>query len=791
MGEILIKSIIEEVEQSFLDYSLSVITDRAIPSAEDGVKPVARRILYDMHNKGYFSNKKFVKCAQPVGDTMGRFHPHGDSSIYGALVWLSQPWNMRYPLIEFHGNNGSRDGDGPAAYRYTECRLSKAGEEMLRDLKKDTSDWVPAYTDEENEPVYLPGGIPNLLVNGTSGIAVGMACSFAPHNLNEIMDAAIYTLKNPECEAKELLQFVQGPDFPTGGIVINKDELPSAYLTGKGRARIRAEYVIETEKNKDKIVFTSIPYKVSKEKLQVDIDKLCEENKIEGITSIRDESSKDGVRFVIELGKGVSSEPVISKLFKFTQLEETYSFNQVALVDKKPKVLNLKQLIEIYNNHQIDVLLRKTKYDASRVNDKIHILEGLLIALEDIDNVIALIKKSESSSIAKISLMAKYNLSEIQAKAILDMRLSKLAKLEKVEIQKEKDSLVIELDRLNNILSNPIPTLIQYFIELKEKFGDERRSKITQVAITPEEKEIEFVTPEKCVVVMTEGGTIKRISSSNFKPQKRNGKGVKTQEDITSTIVRTNTIDSLMIFSNKGRMYRLLVNDIPEGTNSSKGQSIKSLIAMDVDEQPVTMYSIYRDTDAKFVLFVTKNGIVKKTSLDEYTKTKKKSGISAINIKDGDSLATVSLINKEQLILITAKGNAIRFESTDILPSSRITIGVKGINISEEDYVVAALPIRNINDQLAIFSKNGMGKKVKIDEFPLQKKAGKGLICYKPTLTSGEVVAATLIDDNDNILLVGNKNSLCISAKEIPLLGRNSIGNQLIKDNALSSVSKT
>lgn len=791
MGEILTKSIIEEVEQSFLDYSLSVITDRAIPSAEDGVKPVARRILYDMHNKGYFSNKKFVKCAQPVGDTMGRFHPHGDSSIYGALVWLSQPWNMRYPLIEFHGNNGSRDGDGPAAYRYTECRLSKAGEEMLRDLKKDTSDWVPAYTDEENEPVYLPGGIPNLLVNGTSGIAVGMACSFAPHNLNEIMDAAIYTLKNPECEVKELLQFVQGPDFPTGGIVINKDELPSAYLTGKGRARIRAEYVIETEKNKDKIVFTSIPYKVSKEKLQVDIDKLCEENKIEGITSIRDESSKDGVRFVIELGKGVSSEPVISKLFKFTQLEETYSFNQVALVDKKPKVLNLKQLIEIYNNHQIDVLLRKTKYDANRVSDKIHILEGLLIALEDIDNVIVLIKKSESSSIAKISLMAKYNLSEIQAKAILDMRLSKLAKLEKIEIQKEKDSLVIELDRLNNILSNPIPTLIQYFIELKEKFGDERRSKIIQVAITPEEKEIEFVTPEKCVVVMTEGGTIKRISSSNFKTQKRNGKGVKTQEDITSTIVRTNTIDSLMIFSNKGRMYRLLVNDIPEGTNSSKGQSIKSLIAMDVDEQPVTMYSIYRDTDAKFVLFVTKNGIVKKTSLDEYTKTKKKSGISAINIKDGDSLATVSLINKEQLILITAKGNAIRFESTDILPSSRITIGVKGINISEEDYVVAALPIRNINDQLAIFSKNGMGKKVKIDEFPIQKKAGKGLICYKPTLTSGEIVAAALIDDNDNILLVGNKNSLCISAKEIPLLGRNSIGNQLIKDNALSSVSKT
>lgn len=791
MGEIIQTPIINEVEQSFLDYSLSVITDRALPSTEDGLKPVARRILYDMYDKGNRNDKKFVKCAQPVGDTMGRFHPHGDSSIYGALVWLSQPWNMRYPLIDFHGNNGSRDGDEPAAYRYTECKLSKIGEEMLKDIKKNTADWVPAYTDEENEPIYLPGGIPNLLVNGTSGIAVGMACSFAPHNLNEIMDAAIYILNNPNCEVKDLLQFVKGPDFPTGGLIINKDELPTAYLTGRGRARIRAEYTIESGKNKDSIIFTSIPYKVSKEKLQIDIDKLCEEGKIDGITSIRDESNKDGVRFVIELGKGISSEPIIAKLFKLTQLEDTYSFNQVALVDKKPRLLNLKQLLEIYNQHQTDVLLRKTKFDADKISDKLHILEGLLIALEDIDNIITLIKKSESASVAKISLMAKYGLSEVQAKAILDMKLSKLAKLEKVEIQNEKKDLVSELNRLNNILSNPTPTLIEYFNNLKQKFGDSRRSTITQVAITPEEKEIEFIEPEKCVVVMTEGGTIKRIPSSNFKAQKRKGKGVKTQEDITSAVIRTNTIDSLMIFSNQGKMYRLLVNDIPEGTNVSKGQSIKSLINMDVNEEPATMYSIYRDTDAKFVLFVTKNGIVKKTSLDEYTKTKKKTGITAINIKNGDALAAVSLINSEQLILVTKNGMAIRFDSTDINQSSRTTIGIKGINLNEDDEVVAAIPIRDINDQLAIFSKNGMGKKFELNELPIQKRAGRGLICYKPTSASGDVVSAVLVSDEDNILLVGNKNSLCISAKEIPSLSRASIGNQLIKNNILSSVSKT
>ena len=791
MGDIIQTPIIQEVEQSFLDYSLSVITDRAIPSAEDGLKPVARRILWDMFDKGYMSNKKVVKCAQPVGDTMGRFHPHGDSSIYGALVWLSQPWNMRYPLIFFHGNNGSRDGDEPAAYRYTECKLSKMGEEMLSDIKKNAVDWQLAYTDEEEEPIYLPGRIPNLLVNGTSGIAVAMACSFAPHNLNEIMDAACHVLNNPKCEVKDLLQFVKGPDFPTGGLVINKDELATAYVTGKGRARIRAEYTIESSKSgKDCIVYTSMPYKVSKSDLITEIDKLCEEKKIEGIAAIRDESGKGEVRFVVELEKGVSAEPIIAKLFKLSRLEDTYSYNQVALVDKEPRLLNLKQLLEIYIAHQRDVLLRTTNFDAEKVKSKINILEGLLIALEDIDNVIALIKGSESAADAKNKLMVTYKLNEGQAKAILDMKLSKLAKLEKIELENEKKELVELLNKLNAILADPIPEMNRIFNSIKSAYGDARRTTIMQVAVTKEEKEIEFVEPEKCVVIMTEGGLVKRVPSASFRAQKRNGKGVKTQDDITHAVIRTNTIDSLMVFTDKGRMYRLLVNDIPVGTNVTKGQSIKSLIAMESDETPTVIYSVYRDTDAQFVLFVTKNGLVKKTTLDEYMKTKKKSGIAAISLREGDELAAVSLIKDEQLILVTSTGMCIRFNSNEITPTSRTTSGVKGITLAEGDYVVAALPVRNVGDQIALFAQNGLGKKFEMTELPLQKRAGKGLMCYKGSDATGSVTAATLVSDEDNVLILGDKSSICIEATEIPSLGRASIGNQLIKNSKILSVSK-
>ena len=791
MGEIICTPIIEEVEQSFLDYSLSVITDRAIPSAEDGLKPVVRRILWDMWDKGYKNDKKFVKCAQPVGDTMGRFHPHGDSSIYGALVGISQPWNMRYPLITFHGNNGSRDGDEPAAYRYTECKLSKIGEEILRDIKKNTVDWDSAYTEEEEEPVYLPGVIPNLLVNGTTGIAVAMACSFAPHNLNEIMDACIKVLNEPDVKVKDLLNIVNGPDFPTGGLLINKDELVTAYTTGKGRARVRAEYKIETKNGKDSIVYTSIPYKVSKESLIEDIDKLCEEKKIEGIVSIRDESGNGEVRFVVELAKGVSSAPIIAKLFKFTRLEDTYSFNQVALVNKEPRLLNLKQLIEVYLEHQKDVLKRATQFDLEKVKARIHILEGLILALENIDNVIALIKQSNSPSEAVSKLMATYHLTEIQGKAIVDMKLSRLTKLEKIELETEKQEKIKEAERLESILKNPIPELERIFNEIKTKYGDSRRTTITQIAEeTKEEKEIAFVEPEKCVVVLTEGGCIKRIPTTSYRTQKRNGKGIKTQDDITNMILRTNTIDSLMIFTDRGKMYRLLVNDIPVGTNVSVGQSIKSLVAMDTDENPAVIYSIYRDTDAKYVFFTTKNGLVKKTTLEEYIKTKKKTGIAAISIKEGDELVSVCLVKDEPMILLTKNGYGIKFSSMEIGATSRATSGVKGITINPDDEVIAALPLRHDTDAIAIISETGLGKKFSSSELPMQKRAGKGLICYKPTNSTGFVADGALISDEDNILIIGDKSSICVSATEIPELSRASIGNQIIKNNKVKSISK-
>ena len=791
MGDILKTPIIEEVEQSFLDYSLSVITDRAIPSAEDGLKPVQRRILWDMFDKGYRNDKKFVKCAQPVGDTMGRFHPHGDSSIYGALVWLSQKWNMRYPLIDFHGNNGSRDGDSPAAYRYTECKLSKAGEEMLADIKKNAVDWQLAYTDEEEEPVYLPGNIPNLLVNGTMGIAVAMACSFAPHNMNEIMDGAVKLLENPEATINDLMEVVTGPDFPTGGLLINKDELATAYKTGKGRARVRGEYVIESDKGKDSIVFTSIPYKVSKEDLIVEIDKLCETGKIDGIASIRDESSKGEVRLVIEMAKGVSTGPALAKLFKMTRLEDTYSFNQVALVNKTPRLLNLKQLLQVYIDHQKDVLLRVTNYDLEKIKARIHILEGLLIALEDIDNVIALIKASESAAAAKTALMAKYKLSEVQAKAILDMKLSKLAKLEKIEIEDEKKELMAKSEELNQILKNPVPKLTEIFTALKKKYGDARRTTITQAEPeTKEEKEIEFVEPEKCVVVLTESGCIKRIPATSFRTQKRNGKGVKTQDDITTMVLRTNTIDSLMVFTDQGRMYRLLVNDIPVGTNVSQGQSVKSLIAMETDENPAVIYSIYRDTDAKYVFFTTKNGTVKKTALEEYVNTKKKTGIAAITLREGDSLASVCLVKDEDMVLLTKNGMGIRFSSTDVGATSRATIGIKGMNFKADDEIVVAMPVRHKEDDLAIFSSVGTGKKFPVSELPTQNRGGKGLICHKVSAAAGNIAAAALVSDGDSLLLCGDKTGICVQATEIPALGRAAVGNQMLKGNTLLSASK-
>jgi DNA gyrase subunit A len=774
--------LIKELGQNFIEYAVAVNTDRAIPDSKTGLKPVAKRILYGAFAQGYNNSKPHVKCANIVGGVMADWHPHGDTSIYAALVRLAQPWVMRYPLIDFHGSMGNRDGDGPAAYRYTEARLAKITEDgLLCGIKKKNVDFIPNYDETKEEPVTLPSLFPNLLCNPNAGIGVATACSWAPHNLKEVAQAIIdYT--------QGLEPTLPGPDFPTGGLIINGKDLPEIIKTGHGSVKIRGKYKIEDNHN---IVFYELPYGVPTEGLMEEIGKACDDGRINGIKNIRNESNRKGFRLVIECEKSASIATIINKLFKETELQSTFSYNQVALVNKTPKEIGLKDCIKIYLNHNCDCIQKEIEFDLTKANNKLEIVNGLLKALEDIDNIITLIKKSESAAKAKVALIQAYNFSEAQANAIVEMKLGKLAGLEKIEIQNEKKELVELIENLQLMLQDVQGELIKRLKKLVEIYGDDRRTEITQINdSSKEEKEIEFVEPEKCVVIMTEGGLVKRIPSTSFRTQKRNGKGVKTQDDITNAVIRTNTIDSLMVFTDKGKMYRLLVNDIPVGTNVSKGQPINSLITMESDEQPATIYSIYRDTDAKYVLFTTKNGIVKKTALEEYIKTKKKSGIAAITLKEGDSLANVVLIKDEPVVLITKSGMGIKFKSEDISASSRTTQGVRGITLKPEDEVIAALPIRDAKDQLAIFSKSGLGKKINLSELPIQSKGGKGLQCYKPTTSSGLVAAAALVNDEDNILILGDKNSICISATEIPLMSRPSLGNQVIKNSNILSVSK-
>lgn len=773
--------LIQELGTNFIEYAVAVNTDRAIPDAKSGLKPVAKRILYGAYDEGYTYSKPHVKCANIVGNVMAYWHPHGDSSIYGALVRLSQPWVMRYPLIDFHGSMGNRDGDGPAAYRYTEARLAKISEDgMLYGIKKDNVDFMPNYSETKEEPVTLPALFPNLLCNPNTGIGVAMACNWLPHNLREVFHAIVdYT------DGKE--PTLPGPDFPTGGLIINGNDLPNIVKNGKGSVKIRGKYKMEG----NNIVFYELPYGVATEALMDEIGSACDEGKITGIANIRNESNrKNGFRLVIECEKNAPIATIINLLFRETSLQTSISYNQVALVDKTPVELNLKQCIEIYITHNIECIIREAEFDKTKATDKLEVINGLFRALEDIDNIIALIKKSESAAAARESLQAKYGFSEAQAKAIVDMKLGKLAGLERIELQKEADELKELINKLNGILERPIVELLYRLKALVDKYGDDRRTEITQLAETKEEKEIEFVEPEKCVVVMTEGGLIKRVPSSSFKTQRRNGKGVKTQDDITSAVIRTNTIDSLMVFTDSGKMYRLLVDTIPVGTNVTKGVPIKSLIAMEPNENPTIIYSIYRDTTAKYVLFVSKNGIVKKTSLQEYINTKKKTGISAITIREGDSLAAVSLIDNEDVILITANGYTIRFPSSSISATSRTTSGVRGINLGNGDTVVCALPVRDKTDKLAIFFANGLGKKVELKEFLTQGRGGKGVLCGKITDNTGPVSAASLVADDDTLLVLGDTSSICISASDLNLLGRAANGVSIIKNNKISSVSK-
>ena len=602
-----------------------------------------------------------------------------------------------------------------------------------------------------------------------------MACNWLPHNLCEVAQA-IYDVM----DGKEPM--LPGPDFPTGGIIINKNDIPTIMKTGKGSVKVRGKYTFENFN----IVFTEIPYGIATEDLMNKIGEVCDNGTIEGITNIRNESNKKGFRLVIECEKNSNLNRIINQLFKETDLQTSISYNQVALIDKTPTELNLKKCIEIYIKHNVDCLIREINYDLAKAKDKLEIVEGLLKALEDIDNIIALIKKSESSADARVKLMNTYNFTENQAKAIVEMRLGKLAGLERIEIQKEREDLLNSIEEYNTMLQKPIAVVRERLGELVKTYGDARRTELTQLAdTTKEEKEIQFVEPEKCVVVLTESGNVKRVPVTSFRTQKRNGKGVKTQDDITQAIIRTNTIDSLMIFSNQGKMYRLLVNDIPVGNNTTKGQPIKALVSMEDNEIPTTIYSIYRDTDAKYVLFTTKNGLVKKTSLEEYNKTRKKSGVSAIGLKDGDSIASVNLVKDEDIILLTAEGMAIRINSNEIGATSRTAMGVKGINLKEGDSIVACLTVRDTSDDIAVFSTSGLGKRLKLAELPRQKRGGKGLMCYK-----GSVCSGALVNDTDSVLICGKSKSICINCNELPVLGRASIGNQIIKDENIISISK-
>ena len=771
--------LVNELSKNFIEYAAAVNGDRAIPDATSGLKPVARRILWGAFDGGYTSSKEYAKCARIVGDVMGKWHPHGDSSIYGALVRLSQPWIMRYPLIDFHGNMGSIAGDGPAAYRYTNARLAKISEEgMLANLKKKNVDYIANYDENDFEPITLPSIFPNLLCNPNSGIGVAMACNWLPHNLKEVAECI-----EKYIDGKEYI--LPGPDFPTGGIIINKNDIPMIMKTGHGSVKVRGKYNIEGQK----IIFYEIPYGTSIEGLIAEIGKVCDDKEIEGIDDVRDESGKRGLKIVIECDKGINPETIVMKLFAKTNLQTSISYNQVALVDKTPTELNLEQCIKIYVDHNIKCLIREINFDLEKLASRKEILDGLLIALEDIDNIITKIKASENATAAKELLMKDYKMTENQAKAVLDMKLAKLAKLEKIEIQNEKNEIINRIEELKNLLLNEDKQKTEIKNRLNaivRKFGDERRTELAQIEIPKEEKEIETVVPVDCVVIMTQNGDIKRIPKANFKVQKRNGKGVKNLDDALLGVISTNTIDNLMLFTNKGKMYKLLVDNIPEGTNASKGVYINNLINLEPQEKVIAISSFERKNDAKYVIFITKKGQFKKTSIDEYKSVKKTTGIIAIKLNEGDSIANVVFANEENFIVITENGMSIHFETKDIAAIGRNAAGVKSIKLDENDLVLTGFPVKEDTEHIAIIAENGLGKKIKLDEFPVQGRAGKGVYVYKGSTIKG----AEPVTSEDNLLIIGKPNSICVSSVDLPVLSRISLGNQMIKDAKVQSVIK-
>ena len=783
------------MKDSYIDYAMSVIASRALPDVRDGLKPVQRRVLYSMIELNNGPDKPHRKCARIVGDTMGKYHPHGDSSIYGALVNMAQEWSTRYPLVDGHGNFGSVDGDGAAAMRYTEARLSKISMEMLADINKDTVDFQPNFDETEREPVVLPSRYPNLLVNGTSGIAVGMATNIPPHNLREVVDAVVKIIDNiieeqRETTMEEILDIVKGPDFPTGATILGRRGIEEAYRTGRGKIRVRAVTNIETLPNgKSRIIVTELPHLVNKARLISKIAELVRDKKIDGITDLNDHSSREGMRICIDLRKDANANVVLNLLYKHTQLQDTFGVNMLSLIPNngslEPKVLNLKQMLEYYLAHQEDVVTRRTKYDLNKARERAHILEGLLKALDNIDEVIRIIRASQNVQIAKQELMDRFELTDVQAQAIVDMRLRALTGLEREKLEAEYADLMEKIRKYEAILADRsllLRVIREEILAIAEKYGDDRKTSIGYDVYDISTEDL--IPRENTVITMTKLGYIKRMTVDNFRSQNRGGRGIKgmqtLEDDYIEELLMTTTHHYLMFFTNTGRVYRLKAYEIPEAGRTARGTAIINLLQLMPGECITAVIPLRKFEDGHYLMMATKNGLVKKTPIKEYANVRK-NGLAAITLRDDDELIEVKLTDdKKDIILVTKDGMCIRFKETDVRSTGRTSMGVRGMNIDDGDEVVA-MQLNSQGDCLLIVSANGMGKRTSMGEFTCQNRGGKGVKCYKITEKTGDVIGARAVNEDNEVMLITTEGIIIrIACADISILGRITSGVKLI-----------
>ena len=781
----------KKMEESYIEYAMSVIASRALPDVRDGLKPVQRRILFSMIELNNGPDKPHRKCARIVGDTMGKYHPHGDSSIYGALVNMAQDWSTRYPLVDGHGNFGSVDGDGAAAMRYTEARLSKISMEMLADINKNTVDFAPNFDETEKEPVVLPSRYPNLLVNGTSGIAVGMATNIPPHNLRETISAVVkiidnYVEEDRDTGMDEILSIVKGPDFPTGAMILGTRGIEEAYRTGRGKIRVRAVTDIETLPNgKSQIIVTELPYMVNKARLIEKMAELVRDKKIDGITSINDHSNREGMRICIELRRDANANVILNQLYKHTQLQDTFGVNMLALVNNEPKVMNLLDMLKYYLQHQEDVVTRRTKYDLNKAQERAHILEGLLKALENIDEVIRIIRASKNTQEAKEGLITAFGLTEVQAQAIVDMRLRALTGLERARLQGEYDELVNKIRELKAILGDRsllLRVIRQEILLIAEKYGDDRR---TSIGFDEYDLSMEDLIPkENTVIAMTKLGYIKRMTVDNFRSQNRGGKGIKgmatIHNDYMEELLMTTTHHYLMFFTNMGRVYRLKAYEIPEASRTARGTAIVNLLSLQAEEKITAVIPVNEFKAGEFLFMATRKGVVKKTPIEDYSNVRK-TGLAAISLRDDDELIEVKFTDgKKDVILVTKFGQCIRFHESDVRQTGRVSMGVRGINLQDEDEVIG-MQLSCQGDYLLIVSEKGMGKRTSVGEFTCQNRGGKGVKCYKITEKTGNVVGVKAVNEENEIMLITTEGIIIrLECKDISILGRITSGVKLM-----------